>query len=300
MRWTTRAARATGRRACSTSSARGAATISAAISRRSSAAAPATAAARVLADYRETISDLLLDDFTSEWAEWAQTSRASGPQPGTRIAGEHARSLRRERHPRDRGRRDSADQVGDLRGARRRTRLVSAEAATWLSEHFGIRLADVRTAVDRYFITGVNHVVYHGTAYSPVRRIRGRAGSSTPSVEFNPQNAWWRDFCELNAYVARVALRQLRKSPAFTAIAIVTLALGIGLNTAIFSVVNALLFKPLPFPAPSSSVAFGMTDTREKNQESLGSLSYPDFFDFRDAESNPRRAWLSFTTRPSP
>jgi putative ABC transport system permease protein len=80
----------------------------------------------------------------------------------------------------------------------------------------------------------------------------------------------------------RFGLRMLTKTPGFTIIAIFTLALGIGANTAIFSVVNALLLKPLPFPAPQQLVAFGMTNRREKNQTSLGSLSYPDFFDFRD------------------
>ncbi len=81
----------------------------------------------------------------------------------------------------------------------------------------------------------------------------------------------------------RYAFRQLLKNPGFSAIAVLTLALGIGANTAIFSVVNAVLLKPLPFSAPHELVAIGSIDLTEKaSPPKLSSLSYPDFFDFRD------------------
>lgn len=81
----------------------------------------------------------------------------------------------------------------------------------------------------------------------------------------------------------RFAFRQLIKNPAFTFVAVLTLALGIGANTAIFSVVNAILLKPLPFPQPQNLIALGMTNTYDGGTpDQLGSLSYPDFFDLRE------------------
>jgi predicted permease len=78
----------------------------------------------------------------------------------------------------------------------------------------------------------------------------------------------------------RYSARALRAAPAFTIVAIMTLALGIGANTAIFSVINAALFQPLPVERPDELVAI--------NSRASGAptFSYPDYRDFRDRQTS--------------
>jgi predicted permease len=75
------------------------------------------------------------------------------------------------------------------------------------------------------------------------------------------------------------AIRQMRKSPGFTAVVVITLALGIGANATVFSVVDAVLLRPLPYMQPQQLV-----QAESFNSKSMepNNLSYPDFFDWRD------------------
>ena len=86
----------------------------------------------------------------------------------------------------------------------------------------------------------------------------------------------------------RFGLRMLLKSPSVSIVATIALALGIGANTAIFSVVNAVLLLPLPFPNSDSLVALFETDLQRGMQR--GSHSYPNFFDLRSQNTVLERA----------
>jgi len=81
--------------------------------------------------------------------------------------------------------------------------LASSETCTWLREHWQVALSFTKPEIDRLFTTGINHILYHGTAYSP-QDAAWPGWLFYASTQFNPQNTWWGDFAALNAYVGRV------------------------------------------------------------------------------------------------
>jgi hypothetical protein len=156
---------------------------------------------RVIYDYRNTVSELMLDNFMQTWQRWAAgkeayTRNQAHGSPAN-ILDLYAASDIPETEGKEILRFKFAASAGNITGKT----LISAEAATWLKDHFLATLSDVKATVDKYFLGGVNHIFYHGTAYSP---------SSDPwpgwlfyaSVHFQPTNPFWSHFPALNNYVA--------------------------------------------------------------------------------------------------
>ncbi len=158
--------------------------------------------ARVLCDFRETISDLLLDEFTLTWRRWAASkgkmARNQAHGSPANILDLYAASDIPETEGQEILRMKFASSAAHVAGRP----LVSAEAATWLDEHTLATLGGVKRAVDRFFLGGVNHIVYHGTPFSPESEPwPGRMFYA--EVHFGPTNPFWNDFEALNRYVAR-------------------------------------------------------------------------------------------------
>ncbi|GAC1593029.1 MAG: hypothetical protein NVS3B25_14360 [Hymenobacter sp.] len=157
---------------------------------------------RVLTDYRETISELLLENYTKTWGTWAKTHdaliRNQAHGSPANILDLYAVTDIPETEGEDLTRIKFASSAAHVTGKP----LTSAETATWENDHFLSKLSDVKKAVDRMLLGGVNHTFYHGTSYSP-------AAAAWPgwlfyaAVEFNPQNPFWTDFGKLNQYAAR-------------------------------------------------------------------------------------------------
>ena len=157
---------------------------------------------RVLCDYRETISDMLLHNFTEPWKRWARTRskivRNQAHGSPSNILDLYATVDIPEIEGVDPLRIKMASSAGNVAGKK----LVSSESATWLNEHFESNLSDIKFALDRFMLNGVNHIFYHGTAYSPPDEPwPGRLFYA--SVHLNPRNSLWKDFGALNQYVTR-------------------------------------------------------------------------------------------------
>lgn len=164
--------------------------------------------ARVKYDVQLTLAEMALDEFILPWTAWChrlgQLSRnqAHG-SPGNLLDLYAAADIPETEVFRDRTADTPllskfASSAAHVAGRR----LVSSETGTWLKEHFTVSLADVKMLLDTLFVSGINHHVYHGTAYSPPD-AQWPGWLFYASTQFNPQNTIWRDFHVLNAYAAR-------------------------------------------------------------------------------------------------
>ncbi len=159
--------------------------------------------ARVICDYRETISDLLLEQFTQPWHDWAHAKgariRDQAHGSPANILDLYAASDIPETEGTEILRYKFATSAAHVTGKP----LVSSESVTWLAEHFLSSYADVKTALDKYWLGGVNHVLYHGTAYTPTDDP-WPGWLFYAAVHFTPNDPDWSAFSTLNAYVARI------------------------------------------------------------------------------------------------
>jgi hypothetical protein len=163
-------------------------------------------AARVKSDYRETLSDLLVEDFTPTWVNWSHkhgfiTRNQAHGSPASLLDLYAAVDVpETEMFNRDRSTVISkfASSAAHVAGRK----LVASETGTWLAEHFNETLAGLKDLLDQLFVSGVNHVVYHGTIYSP-DDAPWPGWLFYASTQMNPRSAIWRDAPTLNTYIQR-------------------------------------------------------------------------------------------------
>ena len=91
-----------------------------------------------------------------------------------------------------------------------------------------------------------------------------------------------RNWLQTVLFDCRFAFRQVRKEPAVTATVVITLGLGIGVNTAMFSLLNGWLLRPLPVPSPQQVTVLAS----QQKEGSNGNFSYPDFLDFQRGDDS--------------
>ena len=167
--------------------------------------------ARLKSDYRQTLSDMLRENFVDQLTRWSHAQGArmreqAHGSPGNLLDLYSAADIPEteifgvlrgpDADPLINMFASSAAHVGGHP-------LASAESFTWLGEHFTATLDQVKQAADRMFLAGINHLIYHGTAYSPAT-VAWPGWQFYASAEFNPRNAFWRDLPAFNTYVTRV------------------------------------------------------------------------------------------------
>jgi putative ABC transport system permease protein len=147
----------------------------------------------------------------------------------------------------------------------------------WLI-HRKKRQADLDEEVQAHLRMAAQERMEQGETAEQARASAVREFGNVALVKEVTRDMWGFGWLETLLQDARYGLRQLRRNPGFTAVAALTLALGIGANTAVFSIIHATLLKPLPFRDPARLVLASATFGGTPNPMA----SAPDYYDYRE------------------
>jgi hypothetical protein len=179
---------------------------------------------RVKSDYRETMGNMLLHNFTQNWTNWAHdlksmTKNQSHGSPGNlldlygTVDIPECETFGSSKFSIPGLRRDSADvrnvdpnpimlKFASSAGHVNSKPLISSETFTWLTEHFKTSYSQCKPDVEQIFLSGVNHVFYHGTTYSP-EDVKFPGWLFYASMNMVPDNSLWSHGKGLNDYITR-------------------------------------------------------------------------------------------------
>ena len=139
---------------------------------------------------------------------------------------------------------------------------------------------DLDAELREYLNAAVEQKMSSGMSRDAATRAARAEMGGVEAVKDHVRDAGWETTIESVWRDVRFGLRLLGRSPGFTTVTVMTLALGIGANAAVFSVAHAVLFQSLPYPNPDRLVAFVPA---QKNQPSLAEpVSYPTFTDWQE------------------
>ena len=178
---------------------------------------------RIVSDYRETLAELLLENFTRQWTSWAnaqggKTRNQAHGSPGNLIdlyaavdvpecegfglsefgiEGLRPDSLTRHNDS-DLSMLKYASSAAHIAGKP----YTTSETFTWLTEHFRTSFAQCKPDLDLMFVSGVNHMYFHGTTYSPAEAA-WPGWKFYASIDMSPTNPLWRDAKPFFSYISR-------------------------------------------------------------------------------------------------